>query len=549
MATLIVPPLDGDPWPTLGPAVCSFIEEHGVYGPGDLAGEPYKITPEFRAQLYRAYEVFPRGHEQAGRRRFKQVSLEERKGTAKTERGALVVMAESHPEAEVRFDGWRKVGRSSWEPVGRPMAAPYIPMVGYTVEQTEDLGYGVLRFMLENSSAGECYDVGLERIVVLDPRGREAGRVVPLAGSPGARDGARTSFQFFDEPHRMNTPRLRKAWSTMGENVFKRRDADAWTLTTSTAGEAGEGSVEEDIWREAEAVHKGEASSPRLFFFRRFADEKLPLETREDVMAALLDASGPNAAWSGDLHGLVDRFFEPKTDRHYFERVWLNRWGSGASSAFDVEVFRSLAEARVVGRGELITLGFDGSLFRDCTALVATAVYAPYQWVVGLWSKPELDDDWEVPWSEVDAAVDEAFSSWPVWRLYGDPFRWREPLDRWAGRYGADRVISWNTTRHRAMAHAVRNYATAIKAEAFTHSGDARLVEHVGHAKRRVLQGLFFDAGDDGERLPMSTIGKDRPREFIDGAVAALLSWEARNDAVKAGAKAPKTKSKTVRFR
>jgi hypothetical protein len=542
MVTLVVPPLDEEPWPTLGPAVCDFIETFGVYGPGDLAGEPYKITPEFRAQLYRAYEVFPKGHELEGRRRFKQVSLEERKGTAKTERGALVVIVETHPEAEVRFDGWRKVGRA-WEPVGRPMLAPYVPMVAYTVEQTEDLGYGVLRFMLENGPAGDAYDVGLDRVVVLDPRGREAGRIVPLASSPNARDGARTTFQYFDEPHRMNTQRLRAAWSTMGENVYKRREADAWTLTTSTAGEAGEDSVEEAIWREAVKINEGKASNPRLFFFRRFADPKLPLETREDVHAALVDASGPNASWSGDLHGLVDRYFEEKTDKRYFERVWLNRWGEGANAAFDVEAFRGLAEPREVGRRELITLGFDGSIRRDCTALVATAVYAPHQWLVGLWERPEHDEDWEVPWGEVDAAVDETFRLWPVWRLYGDPFRWREPLDRWAGRYGSERVISWNTTRWRAMAHACRNYRTAIASEAFTHDGSPELVAHVGHARRRTLKGLTFD---DGE--PMWTIGKERPLEFIDAAVAGLLSWEARNDAVKAGAKAPANKSKTLRF-
>lgn len=543
MATLIVPPLDEEPWPTLGPVVCDFIEAFGVYGPGDLAGEPYKITDDFRAQLFRAYEVYPKGHPLEGRRRFKQCSLEERKGTAKTERGALVVIAETHPEAEVRFDGWRKVGRSSWEPVGRPMSSPMVPMIAFTVEQVEELGYGVLRFMLENGPAGDAYDVGLDRVVVLDDRGREAGRITALAGSPGARDGARTTFAYFDEPHRMNSPRLRKAWTTMGENIYKRREADAWTLTTSTAGESGEDSVEEAIWREAESIARGESENPRLFFFRRFAPPELPLETRDDVMAALVEASGPNASWSGDLEGLVDRYFEEKTDKTYFRRVWLNQWGSGATSAFDVEAWRALEEPRTVGR-ELITLGFDGSIRRDCTALVATAVHAPYQWPVGIWARPPHDEDWEVPWGEVDAAIEEAFDRWPVWRLYGDPFRWREPLDRWAGRYGSERIISWNTTRWRAMGHACRNYATAISSEAFTHDGDAVLTQHIGNTKRRPLKGLTFDDGS-----PLWTVGKDRPIDFIDGAVAGLLSWEARNDAIKAGAKAPKANAKTIRFR
>lgn len=54
-----------------------------MYGPGSLQGEPYVIDPEFRAFIYRAYELFPKGHPWEGRRRFKRVGLSVRKGLAK----------------------------------------------------------------------------------------------------------------------------------------------------------------------------------------------------------------------------------------------------------------------------------------------------------------------------------------------------------------------------------------------------------------------------------------------------------------------------------
>jgi hypothetical protein len=45
----------------LGPQVCAFIEDHLVFGPGDLRGEPAQLDDEKRALVYRMYEVYPQG--------------------------------------------------------------------------------------------------------------------------------------------------------------------------------------------------------------------------------------------------------------------------------------------------------------------------------------------------------------------------------------------------------------------------------------------------------------------------------------------------------
>lgn len=545
MATLIIPPLDKRPWPTLGPQVCEWIEAHAVYGPGELAGDAYKIEDEFRAQLYRAYEVYPRSHRLAGRRRFAQVGLEERKGTAKTEKAMIVAMVESHPEGPVRCDGWRKSGRN-FEPVGAPIRFPYIPLVSYTVEQTEDLAWNVLRFILENSDVVDDYDIGLDRILVLDDRGREAGKLVPLAGSPNARDGARTTFQHFDEPHRMTLDRLKKAYSTMRENAYKRVGANAWTLTTSTAGEPGEDSVEEDILAYAEAVDRGEVDDPRLFFFRRFCPEDWPMDEPAQVRAALLEASGPAAKWSGDIDGLVSRFFEPKVDKGYFRRVWLNQWWQGSGQAFDLDAWNAASSlGEVIPPESLITAGFDGSTRRDCTALVVTDVDTGLQTVAGLWERPaNAGEDWEIPRDEVDAAVLELDKRWELWRLYGDPYRWGLWLDDWAGKLGAERVIRWDTTKVRAMAKACREFDEAMRSETLTHAGDERYGRHVGNCRRRRLE------LDDDDGQPMWTVAKDRrhSERWIDAAVAGILSWRARMDAVAAGAVKKRRKYRAAGF-
>lgn len=238
MGVLMVPPADEVPWPTLGPQVCELLEDRAVHGPGDLKGQPYKLDADKRAFIYRAYEVFPRGHARAGKRRFKRFGLSLRKGTAKTELAAAIAFAELHPEAPVRCDGWHEVD-GVWQPVGAPVVDPYIPMVAYTEEQTEDLAYAALYVMCSMGSDADFFDIGLDRIVRLSEDGRADGKAVALASSPDSRDGARTTFQHFDEPLALDTEiPTTSGWKTMadiadGDFVFDRDGAAVRVLGKS----------------------------------------------------------------------------------------------------------------------------------------------------------------------------------------------------------------------------------------------------------------------------------------------------------------------------
>lgn len=237
---LIVPPIDDEPWPTLGPEICDWIEANLVHGPGDVLGQPIVLTDEQRFFLYRVYEIFPRDHERAGRRRFKRAVKSRRKGVGKTEDAAEIALVEFDPTAPARYDGWRVEG-GEWIPVGRPVRDPYIPMVAVTEEQTEDLAYAAVREILLNCPLGEKYDIGLERIRHLN----EPGVIQALASAPNARDGARTSFQHFDETHLFIAERLKRAHATMLRNIPKRKLSDPWSLETTTMYEPGSGSIAE----------------------------------------------------------------------------------------------------------------------------------------------------------------------------------------------------------------------------------------------------------------------------------------------------------------
>jgi hypothetical protein len=536
----MLPAPDVEPWPTLGPEVCAFIEGNLCHGPGDLLGEVVELNDEQRGWIYRMYEVVPEKRErrkrrvivnepnpEAGKRRFQRCALSLRKGSSKTEFAAWIAAAELHADGPVRCAGFT-TRRGVRVPISRAVTDPYIPMISYTEEQTEELAYGALRRILEKCSIGSDFDIGLERIM----RRSGDGKAEAVSASPNARDGARTTFEHADETHRFTLDSLKRGWSVMLANLAKRPLADPWALETTTAPEPGMGSVAESTMLYAQRIAtEGADSKSRLFFFHRQASEKHDLATAEGIRAAVVEASGPYIGKWSAVDRIAESFREPDADVAYLERVWLNRPTQASGVAFDVARWRQLASPGVsVPDGSAITLGFDGSRYDDATALVATDVESGFQWPLGIWMH-DGSPTWEVPVTEVDGIVSDAFERFTVVRMYCDPPKWESWVSTWAGRYGKERVFEWWTNRRKPMAYALRSFIAAMSAGEVTHNGDAVLESHIANSRR-----LYTNLVDEeGQRLWI--LRKERPDSplKIDGAMAANLSWEARNDAVAAG--------------
>ena len=529
MAVLIVPELDVEPWPTLGPQIAEFIKERAIFGPGSLAGEPAVLDDEKLGALYRLYEVYPQGHDFEGRRRFKRGALEWRKGLAKTEFAAWVALAELHPDGPVRCDGFDASGN----PVGRPVMFPSIPMMAYTEEQVSELAYGVLKYVIEEGPDADLFDVSLERILRLNSRGKKDGIAMPVASAPNGRDGALTTFQHFDEPHRLYLPKIREAHETMSANLDKRVLEDPWSFYTSTAGQPGQNSIEEDLRREAEKISKGEITEPRMFFFARWADEKFKdLSTVEKRVAAIADATGPAGEYGpGQFAGIADNWDREGADLSYLERVWLNRWVKSSGQAFDVEKWNTLkVEGATIPDGAFVTVGFDGARFRDATAFVVTDIVTGIQqsspWC---WEQDPNDPEWEVDEAEVTAALEDIMGRFDVWRLYGDPPHWTETMGSWAAKW-PDQVEEFWTNQSKRMAYTLREFQEAIDSGSIHHNGDPEYAKHIAAAGRKDLRIL------DDHAQPLWVLQKiDMDRKF-DRAMAGVLSWKACLDARKSGA-------------
>lgn len=540
MAVLMVPELDSKRWPTLGPLVCQWIERNLVFGPGDKRGEPAVIDDEKRALIYRMYEVFPQSDTRRGRRRFKRVGLSLRKGSAKTELLAWIASAELHPKAPVRCAGFEKDGRL----IGCGVKDPYIPLVAYTEEQSDELAFGAMRAILEMSKVAKDFDIGLERIL---RRGGD-GKAASLASSPGARDGARTTFQGFDETHRMTLEKLRKAHRTMLANMAKRKLSDPWALETTTAYQPGEQSVAETTMDYARAVAEGRKADARLFFFHRWAGDDIEIylpdgsPNKTELRRAVEESSGGLLPWT-DVDSITEQWNDPTEDRTDLERLWLNRIKKGSARAFNLSAWGENVSAYVPADGTRITLGFDGSRYNDSTALIATEIETGFQWAIGLWERPFQDRDahakqeWEVPEAEAEEAVRYAFETFTVVKFYGDPPNWDTHMSKWSATYGDEVVIRYRTNQWKKMAASCKAYSDAIVGGEVTHGDGAKddaaarerhkgFTRHLGNAHKIMLRSY------DSDRNLEWVIGKERKDSSnkMDAAVAAVLSWQARID-------------------
>lgn len=341
--------------------------------------------------------------------------------------------------------------------------------------------------------------------------------------------------------HVYDRPELRNMYKVVGRNMRKRKKiAGTWFLETTTMFSSGADSVAEQTYDLAGLIREGKTKRERLLFDHRWGDCE-DLSDEPALRAGLVEAYGDALEWN-DLDGLVDDFFDPRNSPSDSRRYFLNAPGAAADAWMAHPEWSACADAmKVVADRDVITLGFDGSRkrargFTDATALVACRVedghvFEPLANCV--WEQPDgpAGSDWQVPTAEVLAAVDEVFRRYTVVGFYADPPLWEGHIAGWEAKYGSrlkvkatrDHPIEWWTNRQTAMVRAVQQFEAAVLDGELTHHGYT-LTRHVLAAHRRV--------GRAGV-----SIGKESaesPRK-VDAAMAAILAWQARLDAVAAG--------------
>lgn len=502
-------------FPSLGWLARDWIEAYLPVPDGDMQGQPLVLSDAQTTLIVHHYRIRPKAtpdHWRAYRRSMKVGP----KGWGKDPLMAALAWFEACGPA--RFDGWDADGN----PVGRPWSTPWIQMVGSAEDQTENT-YLPFRQMGEFGWLDDFRpDIGLGRTLL--PGG---GKVEPVTSESATREGQRVTFAPLGETWQWLPEKggVRLA-ATVRRNVAKMGGA---TFEITNMWAKGRDSVAE---RTAAAAKKDKtifvsitAPTPPVGY-----DDTLGqwprLDNDRECLTAIKEVYEGHD-WVNPKRVLED-IRDPDTSEDEARRFYLNQEDDASSDFIHVDDWRAMSDAtKVVSDGDFITLGFDGSTTDDATALVACRISDGHMWPVGIW-RPEPGET--IDRIAVDAAVAAAFDRFCVWRLYGDPPHWQDYMDRWSQQLKADRVIDWWTNRKAPMGRALERFQTATLGHTFTHSGDSTLTDHILAARQ------FADSGH-------LRIGKEHKhsKRKIDGCMAAVLAWEARGDALAAGAEPPRT--------
>jgi phage terminase large subunit-like protein len=268
---------------------------------------------------------------------------------------------------------------------------------------------------------------------------------------------------------------------------------------------------------------------------RSYVMHEWALRPEDDVDDLRIVKQANPASWQ-TLELLAERRDSPSTMPWQWARFACGLWVAAEAWWLDAESWANASSDERIEDGEKITLGFDGARHGDATALLACRLSDGLLEPLGVWEAPVDAKEWEVPGGEVDAAIADAMERFRVVRGYFDPPLWQTEIDEWAREYGDPSVVKFWTNRQR-MKDANERFRTDVVAGRVLHVGDERLTRHVLNAQIRETRGGYW-------------LGKSRPGspEKIDAAVAAVLAYQARADALSGDSEEEKKPGRLLTF-
>ena len=512
-----------EPQRTIGWDVIRWCETFMQSPMGD--GTPLSLTVEQARFVAWWYAV-----DGDGRWLFRRGVLRRSKGWGKDPLGAILALVEMLGPSRVA--SWDSAG----EPVGGPAPQPYVGVAGVSEDQTRNTT-GMLDVVAGPELVSRCRLRIGERVSRGVTIAGAKAELRPMTASWRSSEGKRITAVIAGETqHWRGGNGGHEMAAVLGRNLAKAPDGSARMLTITNAHEPGEDSVAE---RDHEAWQvQRRAGEVDILLDTRFAvvDDRFDVRDKDQMIPALRAAYG-DSTWV-DFDRLAAEAADPEVHESAVMRFYLNRITAGARRWMDPEAWDA-AQSRdpIPDAGDAISVGFDGSRTRDATGIVCTSMATGFQWPAAVWEKDWSDDDWEVPADDVTAVLVRIFSTWVVARMYADPAWWEEDVADWCGRW--PQVAAWSMSGGRAVAtaRAVTAYRGAVSRTECTWGGPAGDVLR-RHALNAVERPLQAHQSDDG-RLHSIAKSSRRSRDCIDLAVAGVLSWQARLDAIAAGWKPP----------
>jgi len=537
--------------PTLGYDILDWITEYLIVPDGPSAGEPLELTEEQAQFVLNFYRVDPKfrgpaivGRSMVNARLTNRAVLSRPKGWGKSPLLAALGLVEGL--GDVILDGWDADG----EPVARPWTSLGFKARVQVLATSEDQTANTWDPMLEmaRNSPGLFDDYGIDPMetFIAIPRGR-----IEYATSAGdSREGGRPVFAIMDQ-----TESWRKSNGGVSLAAAVRRNltkTQGSSIESPNAFNPGDKTVAEMSFKAVEAQQKRKARAT-IVLDHRAAPAETNIYDHKSLKDGLAIAYGGSADVNGgwvNLERVIEDFWDPDSTVEDSRRYFLNQITERSDSwlsALELEGVK--ASDKVVKPGEQITLGFDGSRGRargvtDATALIACRlsdghIFEPFTGSrKSVWEQPAdwpKGQMWSPPVSEIEAAVADAFRTWKVVGFYADPAKWESYVAGWEAKYGRNLVakssgvhpIEWWMVGGRSSktVMALEQFKNAVLDKELTFDGGLYLTSHLLHARM----------------IPTSTgvqIAKSHPdsADKIDAAVAAVLAWQARLDAIARGA-------------
>lgn len=520
---------EGLPERTLGWHILAWCSKYVRQPDGEQAGEPWQFTQEQARFVLWFYALNDKG-----KFSYRRAILRRSKGWGKSPLLAALAIVEFIGPCRPDHGKFVRDPMGNLHPAGRSENAPHVQMAAVTVQQAYNT-MDAVRGMLVESPAVRDYGLDVGKTVIQFADGRP-GKIEPVTASSASLEGARPTFVVADEIHVWTKGTGGFAMArVLARNLGKRPGGMARMVMTTNAHAPGELSVGEQEFDAYIDIKMGKAKrTADVLYDCREAPPDVDMADAEALRAALVVAYG-DSVWV-DLDRVLSEIYDPTSDPSEMRRFYLNQVVAATDAWLDPAEVDAVALAdAITPDGGMVALGFDGSKSDDATALIATDVDTGHCFVVGVWERPDGPDavGWEVPRTEVDKAVRDAFERWDVVAMFADVAYWESYLDQWSEAFREGLFVKASPKHSVAfdMRNRLRDFTRAAE---FAHASivdgslsvdqHPTLIRHLKNARRRPNNyGVGF--GKQSRESPHK----------VDAAAAMVLAREARRAALEAG--------------
>lgn len=411
---------------TLGDAAIEWAMRNLVHA---VTGEPWVPLPEHEHFIQCYYEIDDNGDWV-----YSQAYLRRARGTAKSPLAAVIAAIELC--GPCRFAGWDDEGY----PIAVEERVPWVQIMATSMAQTQAIFEIVAGSFSEEAIQFYGLEFGKEQI---NKTGLNRGKLQIIPNNPRALRGARPTFVAVDEtselvPGNSGHESIRR----INGNLDKNPGGRARRLDLSNAFVPGEDSV-------AERVTRDWTEQTRMWGYSHIlldtleANPNLRLTNGAELREAIRQAAG-DAHWL-NVERLVRSAQKPGEPISVFRREHLNQVTSEEDSLIQAHQFDRQATAEPLRPGDRVTLGFDGSLSGDGTAIVAFRL-TDRSFHLLHYQEPDKDPEWRVDEEQVDEEFRLFMERYKVWGAACDVHPFESWVNAWNRDFGDRMKVAASTT-------------------------------------------------------------------------------------------------------